>query len=105
MGAKVFFDEVLAGARNVFIAVGGGRLHLYDQPPRDTGRGAVHHLGIRVKGLAAVWPSLEAAGVFSQSGLREHGHWRYVMVRAPDDVLLELFEFDDPQAAVNLPLP
>ena len=104
MGARVFFDEVLAGARNVFIAVGSGRLHLYDQAPRDAGRGAVHHLGIRVKGLVEVWPRLEAAGITSRGGLREHGHWRYVMVTAPDHVLLELFEFDDPEAAVNVEL-
>jgi hypothetical protein len=28
MGARVIYDGVLAGARNVFIAIGSGRLHL-----------------------------------------------------------------------------
>jgi catechol 2,3-dioxygenase-like lactoylglutathione lyase family enzyme len=48
MGAKVFFDKELSGSRNVFLAVGTGRLHVYDQAPRDQGRGAIHHLGIKV---------------------------------------------------------
>lgn len=105
MGARVLYDGVLAGARNVFIAVGAGRLHIYDQPPRDAGRGAVHHLGVRVKGLREVWQRLQGDGVQSQHGLREHEGWRYVMVAAPDNLLLELFEFDDPDAPVNRPLP
>lgn len=104
MGAHVFYDGVLGGARNVFIQVGEGRLHLYEQPPRDEGRGAIHHLGIRVEGLREAWPELQAQGVTSRGGLREHDGWRYVMISAPDNVLLELFEFDDPNAPVNLKL-
>ncbi len=101
LGAKVFFDEVLAGSRNVFVAVGTGRLHIYDQPPKDRGRGAIHHLGLRVVGLREVWARLQRDGITSSGGLREHGFWRYVMIEAPDGILLELFEFDDPSAAVN----
>jgi catechol 2,3-dioxygenase-like lactoylglutathione lyase family enzyme len=96
LAARVVRDEVLAGARNVFLAVGSGRLHIYDQPPRDQGRGAIHHLGIKVADLREVWRRLEADGVPSRGGLREFDGWRYVMITAPDEVLLELFEFDDP---------
>ena len=96
LDAEVRFDGELAGARNVFLAVGSGRLHVYAQPPRGGGRNAVHHLGIRVTGLRDAWRRLQAAGVTSPRGLREHDGWRYVMVAAPDGVLLELFEFDDP---------
>ena len=102
LGAKVIFDGPLAGARNVLLAVGTGRLNIYDQPPKDRGRGAIHHLGIRVAGLRAFWLGLQAEGVTSPNGLREHGDWRYVMISAPDDILVELFEFDDPAAATNL---
>jgi hypothetical protein len=102
LNAKVLFDGELAGARNVFIAVGTGRLHIYDQRPRDCGRGAVHHLGIKVGGLREVWERLQKDGVASRHGLREHDGWRYVMVSAPDGLLLELFEFDHPSAAVNI---
>ena len=49
--ARVLFDGENAGARNVMMGVGRGRLNLYDQPPRDSGRGVVHHLGIRVNDL------------------------------------------------------
>ena len=96
LGARVLFDGQLAGARNVFLGLGTGRIHVYDQPPRDQGRGAIHHLGLKVCGLRQVWRRLEAAGVASRQGLREHEGWRYVMIAAPDNVLLELFEFDDP---------
>jgi catechol 2,3-dioxygenase-like lactoylglutathione lyase family enzyme len=45
-GAEVVHDVEFAGARNVFLRVGSGRIHLYDQPPKTTDRGAVHHLGV-----------------------------------------------------------
>ncbi len=99
--AKVIFDGSLAGSRNVFLAVGSGRIHIYAQPPRGDGRNAIHHLGVRVAKLKDVWERLRAGGVTSPQGLREHGDWRYVMVAAPDGVLVELFEFDDPAAPVN----
>lgn len=101
LGARVLHDEVLAGARNVFLGVGTGRLHVYDQPPRDRGRGAIHHLGVRVEGLRDVWERLQSDGIESPGGLREHDQWRYVMISAPDGLLVELFEFDDPAAPTN----
>src|SRR6266516_1349656 len=102
MCAKVLFDNELAGARNAFLAVGTGRLHIYDQAPRDRGRGAIHHLGIKVGNLRDVWRGLQAQGITSPNGLREQDGWRYVMISAPDGVLLELFEFDDPSAPANV---
>jgi catechol 2,3-dioxygenase-like lactoylglutathione lyase family enzyme len=102
MCAKVLFDNELAGARNVFLAIGTGRLHIYDQAPRDRGHGAIHHLGIKVGNLRDVWRGLRAQGITSPNGLREQDGWRYVMISAPDGVLLELFEFDDPSAPANV---
>ena len=101
LGAKVCFDDRLAGSRNVFLAVGTGRLHIYDQAPGDRGRGAVHHLGVKVANLRDVWPRLQAQGITSPHGLREQDGWRYVMISAPDGILVELFEFDDPSAPAN----
>lgn len=100
--ARVLFDGENAGARNVMLGVGRGRLNLYDQPPRDSGRGVVHHLGIRVNNLGEVWERLQADGIASPNGLREQDGWRYVMIAAPDNLLLELFEFDDPAAPFNV---
>ncbi len=94
LGGEVVFDGDFGGARNVFMRIGGGRLHLYDQPPRDQGRGAVHHVGIRTDDLAALAARLRAKGVEFQSGIREFGSWRYLMCGAPDGVLLELFEIE-----------
>ena len=105
LGAKVLCDANLAGARNVFLAVGTGRLHIYDQAPKDRGRGAIHHIGIKVADLRGVWQRLQAEGLASRHGLREQDGWRYVMIAAPDGILLELFEFDDPSAPVNLTGP
>ena len=36
LGGELVYDGVLAGSRNVFMRIGSGGLHLYDQPPRDT---------------------------------------------------------------------
>ena len=102
LGGKILFDGALSGSRNVFLAVGSGRLHIYDQPPRGQGRNAIHHLGIKVAHLKEVWQHLQSAGLTSPNGLRENGDWRYAMIAAPDGVLVELFEFDDPAAPVNL---
>lgn len=102
MDAKIIFDDELAGTRNVFLAVGSGRLHLYDQAPRDRGRGAVHHPGIKVANLREEWQRLQLQGITSPHGLRERDGWRYVMISAPDRLLLELFEFDDPSAPANV---
>ncbi|MFW9950019.1 MAG: VOC family protein, partial [Candidatus Thorarchaeota archaeon] len=41
-GAVVIFDLMMAGARNVMIAIGSAKINFYDQPPKDKFRGAVH---------------------------------------------------------------
>ena len=102
LDARVLFDGELAGARNVLIGVGNGRINIYDQAPKGTGRSAVHHLGVRVKDFGAVWERLQAGGVTSPNGPREHDGWRYVMISAPDDILVEIFEFDDPASLFNI---
>lgn len=94
LGGVVHFDGDFGGSRNVFMHVGDGRLHFYDQRPRDEGHGAVHHIGIRSDDLYALYDRLVAKGVAFRSGVREFGSWRYVMCPAPDDVLLELFAVD-----------
>jgi len=94
LGAEPAWNGAMAGARNVFLKIGDGRLHLYDQAPRDSGRGAVHHLGVRVDGLADLVAAMRAKGVAFRSEIREFEGWRYIMCAAPDGVLLELFEAD-----------
>jgi catechol 2,3-dioxygenase-like lactoylglutathione lyase family enzyme len=102
LGARVLFDGELAGARNVLIGVGSGRINIYDQAPKGSGRGPVHHLGVRVKDFDAVWERLGTAGVTSPGGPREYDGWRYVMIAAPDDILVEIFEFDDLDSPFNI---
>ena len=94
LGAEVAYDGMLAGARNIFLKVGRGRLHIYDQAPRDDGRGAVHHLGIRTEDLPRLVEHMRGQGATFRGNVREFNGWRYIMVAAPDGVLLELFAFD-----------
>jgi catechol 2,3-dioxygenase-like lactoylglutathione lyase family enzyme len=94
LGGEVAFDGDFGGARNVFMRVGSGRLHLYEQQPRGSTGGAVYHVGIKCHGLTALVEQMKARGVAFRSEIREFGSWRYIMCAAADNVLLELFEID-----------
>lgn len=61
-----------------------GRLHLYEQAPRDTSRGAVHHLGART----APGRRRHARGAEGPGALAD---LEYVLAGAPDGVLVEVF--------------
>ena len=91
-GAEILADVVMAGTRNVFVAIGQGRLHFYDQPAKDQGRGAIHHLGIQTDDLEGLVTQMKAKGVPFHKEIADFGFWKYVMVLAPDNVLLELFQ-------------
>jgi catechol 2,3-dioxygenase-like lactoylglutathione lyase family enzyme len=91
-GAEILADLDMAGVRNVFIAVGKGRLHFYDQPPRDEGRGAIHHLGIQTDDLEALVAHMKTKGLIFRKAISDFGFWKYVMIQAPDNVLIELFQ-------------
>lgn len=104
--AKVVFDEILAGARNVLIRIGTGHINFYDQPPRDLGRNAVHHLGIYTEDISAVVAHMEARGFKFRSPIRDLGDLKYIMLEGPDRVLIEIFENKaawsrDPGAEMN----
>ncbi|KQV64104.1 VOC family protein [Caulobacter sp. Root343] len=90
--AEVTWDGDYAGARNVFMKIGIGAMHLYDQAPRDLGRNAVHHLGMQVVGLDDLHDRMVAAGVPIRNPVRRSGGSGYFMLEAPDGVLLEVFE-------------
>ncbi|KQV54764.1 VOC family protein [Caulobacter sp. Root342] len=90
--AEVTWDGDYAGARNVFMKIGIGAMHLYDQAPRDEGRNAVHHLGMQVVGLDDLYDRMVAAGVPIRNPVRRSGGSGYFMLEAPDGVLLEVFE-------------
>ena len=100
--AVVMLDAQFAGARNVFLRVGDGRLHLYAQPPKHAGQGTVHHLGVETDELDALVARLKVAGV-SVTEVRRHPEASYAMAMGPDGLLLELFQPDaaqmDPQLA------
>jgi catechol 2,3-dioxygenase-like lactoylglutathione lyase family enzyme len=93
-GGNVILDMELGGARNVFIRIGNGRLHLYDQPPKTPGRGSIHHIGIQTDDIERVLSKIQAGGVKLKKGITDLGFWKYMMIPAPDDILIELFQVD-----------
>lgn len=93
-GGEVVLDMEFAGARNVFMKIGTGRIHFYDQPPKTTERGGIHHFGIQTDDLDGTVERMKSSGVFFRKGITDFGFWRYVMVPAPDDIVIELFEVD-----------
>jgi len=94
--AEVMLDAEFAGARNVFLRIGEGRLHLYAQPPKHEGPATVHHLGVETDELEALVARLKAAGV-SVTDVRRHREASYSMAKGPDGLLLELFQPDPAQ--------
>jgi catechol 2,3-dioxygenase-like lactoylglutathione lyase family enzyme len=96
---RVILDTELAGARNVFMRIGNGRLHLYDQPPKNPDRGSIHHFGIQTDDIEEVVTKLRAKGVVLKKSITDLGFWKYIMVSAPDKVLIEIFQVDK----TNLP--
>jgi hypothetical protein len=89
----VVLDAEFAGARNVFLRVGEGRIHLYAQPPRHQGQATVHHVGIETDELDQLVARLRAAGV-SVTDVRRYPEASYAMAKGPDGLLLELFQPD-----------
>ena len=97
-GARVIWDGTFAGARNVFVQIGSGRLHFYDQPPQGNGKNTFHHLGIQVDDLDELYLRMKEEGFpLPQPVKRFPEGGAYLMVKAPDDVLLELFETPPPE--------
>lgn len=91
-GAEILFDLEMAGARNVMIAIGSSKINFYDQPPKDDGKGAIHHLGIETENLEALVEHMKSKGFEFRKPIKRLGVLKYVMAEAPDHVLLELFE-------------
>ncbi len=96
-GGRVILDAELADARNVFMRIGSGRLHFYDQAPKHKLRGNIHHFGIQTDDIGAVVARLKSNGVTLKKDVTDLGFWKYIMVPAPDDILIELFEVDKQQ--------
>lgn len=95
--ARVVWDEEAAGARNVRLAIGGGFVHLYDQAPRHLGAGTVHHLGIETDDLDGLVRHMVQKGIRFRSPIKERPKFRYIMLAAPDNLLIELFQCLEPQ--------
>lgn len=96
-GGKIILDEDMAGARNIFMRIGTGRIHFYDQAPQYPVRGNIHHFGIQTDDIESVVKKLKAMGVPFAKEIVDLGSWKYIMVPSPDNVLIELFQVDKSQ--------
>lgn len=96
-GGEIVLDEDMAGARNVFMRIGTGRIHFYDQAPKYPVRGNIHHFGIQTDDIEGVVKKLKAMGTAFAKEIVDLGSWKYIMVPAPDNVLIELFQVDKSQ--------
>ncbi len=92
-GAEILLDLTVAGARNVMIAIGSAKINFYDQPPKDKERGPIHHLGIETDDIECLVSHMKSKGFKFRKNITNLGYMKYVMAEAPDQVLLELFEF------------
>lgn len=91
--AELIWDNDVAGARNVFMKIGIGAMHLYDQPPRGLGRNVVHHIGMQVVGLAELYERMIAANLHIPNPIRDlGGGGGYFMLGGPDGAVIEVFE-------------
>lgn len=91
-GGQVVLDMEVAGARNVFMTIGSGRIHFYDQPPKTAGPGSIHHFGIQTDDVERDYQMMKAKAVPFKKPVVDLGYMKYIMVPAPDQVLIELFE-------------
>ncbi len=90
-GAEVVWDQEAAGARNVRLAIGRGFIHLYDQPPKLDRPGNIH-LGIETDDLDGLVEHMRSKGFQFRNPIRDYPQFRYVMIAAPDNILIELFQ-------------
>ena len=95
--AKVIWDEQAAGARNVRIRIGQAFLHLYDQPPKGVRGVTIHHLGIETDDLDGMVAKMKSHGISFRNQISEEEKFKYVMVQGPDELLIELFQCQEPQ--------
>ncbi|MFX1236768.1 MAG: VOC family protein [Promethearchaeota archaeon] len=90
--AEILLDTIAAGARNVLIKIGNSKINFYDQPPKDKGRGAFHHIGIETDDLETLVEHMKTNGFEFKKPITNSGSFKYVMVEGPDHILIELFE-------------
>jgi catechol 2,3-dioxygenase-like lactoylglutathione lyase family enzyme len=57
-------------------------------------RGNIHHFGIQTDNIEEVVHKLRAKGVVLKKDITDLGFWKYTMVPAPDNILIELFQVD-----------
>jgi hypothetical protein len=91
-GGEVILDAEVVGSRNVLLRIGSAHINFYDQPPKDDGHGALHHLGIRTDDLDALVAHMKKKGFQFRKDITDFGVGKYIMAAGPDNVLLELFQ-------------
>jgi hypothetical protein len=76
----------MAGARNGSVAIGEGRLHFFDQPREDGGRGTIHPIGIQADNLESLVTRTKTKGLPFRKEIRNFELWKWAMTPAPTNV-------------------
>lgn len=97
LDATLVWDEDAAGVRTLRLRLGNGFVHVYAQPPRAPRGGAMHHIGIETDDLEGLVARMKANGHEFRNAVRKEPKFKYVMTSGPDDLLIELFQCDEPQ--------
>ncbi len=96
LGATVVWDEAVAGVRGIRLQIGRAFILIYDQPPKSCRGGAFHHLGIETDDLVGLVGRMESSGFVFRKPIHDEKAFKYVMIAGPDDLLIELFECNEP---------
>ena len=95
--ATLVWDEEVAGARVIRLRIGSAFVEVYDQSPRTPRGGAFHHLGLETDDLDGLVRRMAERGYDFRKDVRVEPTFKYVMISAPDDLLIELFECFEPE--------
>lgn len=97
LAASVVWDEEAAGVRNVRLRLGNGFIHLYEQPPKAPRGGVIHHIGIETDDLEALVARMKGHGHEFRNPIRSQAKFAYVITTGPDDLMIELFQCQEPE--------
>jgi len=97
LDATLVWDEDAANVRTLRLKLGNGFVHVYEQAPKTQRGGAMHHLGIETDDLDGLVARMKANGHEFRNAIREEPKFKYIMTTGPDDLLIELFQCQEPQ--------
>ena len=63
--------------------------------------GSIHHFGVKTDDIEGVVRKMKSKGVEFKKDITDLRIWKYIIVPAPDEILIELFEADKTEIPVQ----